>query len=89
MHSYGYSNIYRRSICTVTTRNSPELYEEVYNAWVEVRKTLPADTVLHYTIQPVGTAAVQAGKDRGENIMGHESVPQCCMFTLHSLYIRF
>ncbi|GAQ44259.1 hypothetical protein AtubIFM55763_011527 [Aspergillus tubingensis] len=67
----------KRSICTVTTRNSPELYEEVYKTWVEVRKTLPADTVLHYTIQPVGTAAVQAGKDRGENIMGHESVPQC------------
>ncbi|PWY74045.1 FAD-binding domain-containing protein [Aspergillus eucalypticola CBS 122712] len=46
----------KRSICTITTRNSPELYEEVYKTWVE----------------PIGTAAVQAGKDRGENIMGHE-----------------
>ncbi|KAL3264517.1 hypothetical protein ABHI18_000732 [Aspergillus niger] len=67
----------KRAICTVTTRNSPELYDEVYKAWVEVRKTLPTDTVLHYTIQPFGKAAVQAGKERGENIMGHESVPQC------------
>nr|XP_001398768.2 hypothetical protein ANI_1_1246164 [Aspergillus niger CBS 513.88] len=66
-----------RAICTVTTRNSTALYDEVYKAWVEVRKTLPADTVLHYTIQPFGKAAVQAGKERGENIMGHESVPQC------------
>lgn len=59
----------------------------MYKTWVGVRKTLPVDTVLHYTIQPVGTAAVQAGKDRGENIMGHESVPQCCMFYFLSLYI--
>lgn len=67
----------KRSICTLTTQNSPELYEEVYKAWVEVCKTLPTNTVLHYTIQPFGKAAVQAGKDRGKNIMGHESIPQC------------
>ncbi|PIG81073.1 hypothetical protein AARAC_010256 [Aspergillus arachidicola] len=44
---------------------------------VEVCKTLPAGCVLHYTIQPMGKPGVQAGGDRGENIMGHESIPQC------------
>ncbi|PWY88590.1 6-hydroxy-D-nicotine oxidase [Aspergillus sclerotioniger CBS 115572] len=67
----------KRSICTVTTQVSPDLYEEVYKTWVEVCKSLPTGAVLHYTIQPFGKAGVQAGKDRGENIMGHESVPQC------------
>lgn len=28
----------------------------------------------------MGKAGVEAGKDRGENIMGHESIPQCCTF---------
>ncbi|PYI05444.1 6-hydroxy-D-nicotine oxidase [Aspergillus sclerotiicarbonarius CBS 121057] len=67
----------KRSICTVTTQASHDLYEEVYKAWVEVCKSLPTGAVLHYTIQPLGKAGVQAGKDRGENIMGLESVPQC------------
>ncbi|OJJ72078.1 hypothetical protein ASPBRDRAFT_43473 [Aspergillus brasiliensis CBS 101740] len=67
----------KRTISTVTTRVSQELYEEVYNTWVDVCKTLPTGAVLHYTIQPMGTAGVQAGKDRGGNIMGLESVPQC------------
>lgn len=64
----------------MTTKVSQELYEDVYKLWDEVCKTLPADAVLHYTIQPFGKAGVQAGKDRGDNIMGHESIPQCCMF---------
>ncbi|GMF80345.1 unnamed protein product [Aspergillus oryzae] len=64
-------------VCSVTTQVSQELYEEVYKSWTEVCKTLPAGCVLHYTIQPMGKAGVEAGKDRGENIMGHESIPQC------------
>ncbi|KAB8245783.1 hypothetical protein BDV35DRAFT_405535 [Aspergillus flavus] len=66
-----------RAVCSVTTQVSQELYEEVYKSWTEVCKTLPAGCVLHYTIQPMGKAGVEAGKDRGENIMGHESIPQC------------
>lgn len=62
----------------MTTRISQELYEKVYKSWDETCKSLPAGYVLHFTIQPMGKAAIQAGKDRGENIMGHESVPQCC-----------
>ena len=72
----------RRAICTITTKVSQELYEDVYKSWTEVCKSLPADHVLHYTIQPMGKAGVQAGKDRGENIMGHESIPQCCKYIL-------
>ncbi|KAJ5914076.1 6-hydroxy-D-nicotine oxidase [Penicillium tannophilum] len=67
----------KRAICTMTTKVSQELYEDVYKLWTKVCKTLPADAVLHYTIQPFGKAGVQAGKDRGGNIMGHESIPQC------------
>ncbi|KAJ5657925.1 6-hydroxy-D-nicotine oxidase [Penicillium longicatenatum] len=67
----------KRTICTMTTKVSQELYEDVYKSWTEICKTLPTDAVLHYTIQPFGKAGVQAGKDRGGNIMGHESVPQC------------
>ncbi|KAJ5663604.1 6-hydroxy-D-nicotine oxidase [Penicillium longicatenatum] len=67
----------KRAICTMTTKVSQELYEDVYKSWTEICKTLPTDAVLHYTIQPFGKAGVQAGKDRGGNIMGHESVPQC------------
>ncbi|KAB8267307.1 6-hydroxy-D-nicotine oxidase [Aspergillus minisclerotigenes] len=67
----------KRAVCSVTTQVSQELYEEVYKSWTEVCKTLPAGCVLHYTIQPMGKAGVEAGKDRGENIMGHESIPQC------------
>lgn len=64
----------------MTTKLSHELYEDVYKLWTEVCKTLPADAALHYTIQPFGRAGVQAGNDRGGNIMGHESIPQCCKF---------
>lgn len=64
----------------MTTKVSQELYEDVYKLWVKVCKTLPAEAVLHYTVQPFGKAGVQAGKDRGGNIMGHESIPQCCKF---------
>ncbi|KAI9035718.1 FAD-binding oxidoreductase [Aspergillus affinis] len=66
----------KRAICTSTTQVSQELYDEVYKYWVEVRDTLPADHVLHYTIQPMGSAGVQEGKKRGGNIMGHQSTPQ-------------
>jgi hypothetical protein len=82
-----YTNIRnRRAICTVTTKVSLELYEDVYKSWTEICKTLPTDAVLHYTIQPFGKAGVQAGKDRGGNIMGHESVPQCCKYILYPDY---
>ncbi|KAE8411403.1 6-hydroxy-D-nicotine oxidase [Aspergillus pseudocaelatus] len=56
----------KRAICT-----------KVYKSWTEVCKALPSGCILHYTIQPMGKAGVQAGKDRGGNIMGHESIPQC------------
>lgn len=74
----------RRAICTVTTKVSQELYEEVYNAWDDICKRLPAGCVLHYMIQPMGKAGVQAGRDRGENILGLESVSQCCKYPLYN-----
>lgn len=72
----------RRAICTVTTRVSQDLYEEVYQVWKKTCATLPAECVLHYTIQPMGAAGVQAGTDRGGNIMGLEGVPQCCTYSI-------
>ncbi|OJJ08590.1 hypothetical protein ASPVEDRAFT_156216 [Aspergillus versicolor CBS 583.65] len=67
----------KRAICTVTTRVSQDLYEEVYHVWKKTCATLPAECVLHYTIQPMGAAGVKAGTDRGGNIMGLECVHQC------------
>ncbi|KAJ5612239.1 hypothetical protein N7510_005433 [Penicillium lagena] len=57
--------------------NKVELYEDVYKSWTGVCKSLPTDCAVNYTIQPMGKAGVQARKDRGESIMGHESIPQC------------
>ncbi|KAJ5690711.1 hypothetical protein N7462_005103 [Penicillium macrosclerotiorum] len=76
----------KRTISTVTTKVSQELYEGVYKLWTDICKTLSSDCVLHYTIQPIGKAGIQAGKDRGENIMGLESVSQCWwVFTIEWL----
>ncbi|KAL3486289.1 hypothetical protein BJX62DRAFT_228877 [Aspergillus germanicus] len=77
----------RRSICTTSTLISHELYEDVYGAWVEVCKTLPTGIVLHYTIQHLGKAGVQAGKDSGGYIMGYESVPQTSDHSTNSRWI--
>ncbi|RAH85470.1 FAD-binding domain-containing protein [Aspergillus japonicus CBS 114.51] len=62
---------------SVTTRVSHDLYDRVYQCWIQLRATLPVGCVLHYTIQPMGTAGVQAGRNRGGNIMGLEEAPQC------------
>ncbi|PYH81523.1 FAD-binding domain-containing protein [Aspergillus uvarum CBS 121591] len=67
----------KRAISSVTTRVSHDLYDRVYQCWAQLRATLPVGCVLHYTIQPMGTAGVQAGRNRGGNIMGLEEVPQC------------
>ncbi|PYI28057.1 hypothetical protein BP00DRAFT_403651 [Aspergillus indologenus CBS 114.80] len=67
----------KRAISSVTTRVSHDLYDRVYQCWTQLRATLPVGCVLHYTIQPMGTAGVQAGRNRGGNIMGLEAAPQC------------
>ncbi|GAB1318345.1 hypothetical protein MFIFM68171_08555 [Madurella fahalii] len=54
----------KRHGCSLTTRISPT--------------KLPKGYVLHFTAQLVGTAAVQAGKDRGGNMLGLQKIPQCC-----------
>ncbi|KAJ3464807.1 hypothetical protein MRS44_009593 [Fusarium solani] len=69
-----------RSIGTVTTTVSENLYVEVYNAWNETVKDLPQGAVLHYTIQPIGAACIQAGKAKGGNVMGLQGTPQCCIY---------
>ncbi|KAL2683385.1 hypothetical protein Neosp_007855 [[Neocosmospora] mangrovei] len=66
-----------RAIGTVTTTVSESLYVEVYNAWNETVKSLPAGAVLHYTIQLVGKACIQVGKAKGGNLMGLRETPQC------------
>lgn len=56
-----------------------DLYDEVNRCWQEAIKKVPEGGMLHYTVQPLASAAVQAGEDRGGNSMGLEKVPQCCM----------
>ncbi|KAF4991537.1 hypothetical protein FDECE_14011 [Fusarium decemcellulare] len=73
-HDQGPKN---RTIGTVTTKMSQDLYADVYKAWLEISQTLPEGAVLHHTIQPIGTACIRAAKNNGGNIMGLEEVPQC------------
>ncbi|KAI0416798.1 hypothetical protein F5X98DRAFT_342868 [Xylaria grammica] len=67
----------KRTIGTVTTKVSYDLYIEVYKSWKQLVGELPTGVEFHYTIQPVSASAVQAGEDRGGNIMGLEKVSQC------------
>ncbi|ROV99464.1 hypothetical protein VMCG_06301 [Cytospora schulzeri] len=67
----------KRKIGTLTTRLGSDLYNEVHELYQEVIKKVPQGAMLHYTIQPLSTLAVQAGEDRGGNMMGLEKVPQC------------
>ncbi|RYO74495.1 hypothetical protein DL764_010811 [Monosporascus ibericus] len=67
----------KRTISSVTTKVSVDLYSEVHKAYLNVVNGLPAGFDFHYTIQPVTSAGVQAGEDRGGNTMGLEKVPQC------------
>ncbi|KAI0151860.1 FAD-binding domain-containing protein [Xylariaceae sp. FL1272] len=67
----------RRTIGSVATKVSSDLYDDVYACWKEVTSKLPAGVRLHYTIQPVTAAAIQAGENAGHNVMGLEKVSQC------------
>ncbi|RYP91059.1 hypothetical protein DL770_002804 [Monosporascus sp. CRB-9-2] len=70
-------NPQKRTISSATTKVSVDLYLEVHKAYLDVVNGLPAGFDFHYTIQPVTSAGVQAGEDRGGNTMGLEKVPQC------------
>ncbi|KAI1245349.1 hypothetical protein MGN70_012239 [Eutypa lata] len=67
----------KRTIGSVTTKVSTDLYVEVYKSYLEVINGLPSGITLHYTIQPVSSTGVQVGEDRGGNTMGLEKVSQC------------
>ncbi|KAL2834783.1 6-hydroxy-D-nicotine oxidase [Aspergillus pseudoustus] len=68
----------KKHIGTLTTLPSETLYNEVNTAWREALDLLPKDAVLHYTIQPVGSACVREGeKKHGGNVFGLKAVPQC------------
>ncbi|KAI0379083.1 hypothetical protein F5Y04DRAFT_290559 [Hypomontagnella monticulosa] len=67
----------KRLVGSATTKVSHELYVGVYKCYLDVISKLPSNITLHYTIQPVSTAGIQAGEDRGGNIMGLEKLPQC------------
>ncbi|RYP78359.1 hypothetical protein DL771_000544 [Monosporascus sp. 5C6A] len=70
-------NPQRRTISSATTRVSVDLYLEVHKAYLNIVDGLPPGFDFHYTIQPVASAGVKAGEDRGGNTMGLEKVPQC------------
>ncbi|KAI0409943.1 FAD-binding domain-containing protein [Xylaria palmicola] len=67
----------KRTIGSVTTKVSYDLYIEVYKAWKGMVSELPAGVEFHYTIQPVSASAVQAGENQGRDIMGLEKDSQC------------
>ncbi|KAI1267656.1 hypothetical protein F5Y18DRAFT_378391 [Xylariaceae sp. FL1019] len=67
----------RRTVGTVTTGVSADLYNLVYDAWKQVILPLPSDVRLYYTIQPVSASAVEAGERNGGNTMGIDKTSQC------------
>ncbi|KAI1858520.1 uncharacterized protein JN550_012567 [Neoarthrinium moseri] len=67
-----------RKIATLTTKLSQELYDDVYKLWQGISKKIPDGAMLHYTIQPLSTHAVQAGEHRGANMLGLKKIPQTC-----------
>ncbi|KAI1325928.1 FAD-binding domain-containing protein [Xylariaceae sp. FL0255] len=67
----------RRTIGSVTTNVSGDLYKQIYSRWKEVISKLPTGMGLHYTIQPFSAAGAQAGEILGRNIMGLEKASQC------------
>lgn len=66
----------------MTSRISQELYEENFKYCQEILDKLPATVSLHWTIQPLSQAAVEAGEKRGGNILGLERAPQSRRFPL-------
>lgn len=46
----------------------------------KISKKVLEGVMFHYTIQPLSTHAVQAGQDRGENMLGLQKVPQNCQY---------
>ncbi|KAL4993138.1 hypothetical protein BDV10DRAFT_32957 [Aspergillus recurvatus] len=67
----------KKHVSTLTTTPSADLYKDAYTAWREALDMIPKDAVLHYTIQPVGSACVREGERAGGNILGLEAVAQC------------
>ncbi|KAL3490398.1 hypothetical protein BJX62DRAFT_252037 [Aspergillus germanicus] len=67
----------KKYVSTLTTTPSADLYNDAYNAWREALDMIPKDAVLHYTIQPVGSACVREGEKAGGNILGLAAVAQC------------
>ncbi|KAL4938597.1 hypothetical protein BDV06DRAFT_231653 [Aspergillus oleicola] len=67
----------KRYVGTLSTKHSEKLYADVYHAWQETLPTIPEGGVLHYTIQPLGTACVEKSESSGGNVMGLEGCAQC------------
>ncbi|KAF7532617.1 hypothetical protein G7054_g7835 [Neopestalotiopsis clavispora] len=67
----------KRAVAALSTKVSHDLYADIYGSWQSGTSTLATGVDLHFTIQPVGTACVQAGQSRGGNVLGLEKVPQC------------
>ncbi|KAF2018537.1 FAD-binding domain-containing protein [Aaosphaeria arxii CBS 175.79] len=67
----------RREPHVVSYELSLDLYTDVYERYRSILNSSSAPSAnLSYTIQPMGSAAVAAGKMQGGNIMGIPQVPQ-------------
>ncbi|KAK8036501.1 FAD-binding domain-containing protein [Apiospora marii] len=66
----------KHAYLTMTSRISQELYEENFEYCKDILAKLPATVSLHWSIQPLSQAAVEAGEKRGGNILGLQKVPQ-------------
>ncbi|KAI0598802.1 6-hydroxy-D-nicotine oxidase [Biscogniauxia sp. FL1348] len=67
----------RRQYASQASKVDTDFYVDVYEHYQQVVKKYPAAGNLSYTIQPTSTATIDAGEERGGNILGLEKVPQC------------
>ncbi|KAH9890763.1 FAD-binding domain-containing protein [Xylariomycetidae sp. FL2044] len=68
--------IARRQYASQASKVDSDFYVAVYEHYQQVVQKYPAAGNLSYSIQPTPTAAIDAGEDRGKNILGLDRVPQ-------------
>lgn len=72
----GADTVDRHAYLTMTSRISHELYQTCFDHCKGILEKLPTTVSLHWTIQPLTLAAVEAGEKRGGNILGLQKAPQ-------------
>lgn len=72
----------RRQYASQASKVDADFYIAIYEHYQQVIQKYPAAGNLSYSIQPATTATVDAGKERGGNILRLDRVPQSYIFSI-------